>query len=321
MSQSLPFFAFIGNDKLLIRDKLESTINSWLGEDASDPMCKDVYFGSDISQEKIESAFQTVSMFASKKALVLRDFENVDINTQKKLLPIFEIPNESTAVFVAAEKWDARSALRKFFKEKGLVQEFKLPYSNKIPAWIVQRAREKYQRKLSMNDAYMLWEYIGDNTQEIDLELEKLDNYIPKNEPISSDKIHELTLSHRDAHIFEIQKNFGLGLKGPALTGITRMLEQGEAPIMICIQLFNHFLRLLKIRERLDRGVMLQKIPEELRINDFIFKKEKFMEQAKNRSISRLKRSLAYLSQMEADLKQGVYNQEYEIELQFARLL
>ena len=314
-------FAFIGNDEAGKLESLEKAVTKWLGEQSKEPLSREIYFGGEIKWEAIAESYESVSMFSSKKAIILKQFEKINLASQAKIADLLKNPNENTALFLLAEKLDGRSKIKRTFQEKGCIFECKLPYSNQIPGWLTARSKTKFKRQLPVKDAIFLWECLGDDLQELENELNKLNLYLPQGAPITAESIEKVIIPHRNINTYEMQKYMGLRNKARSLLSLSSVLDQGDPPFLIAIRMFNHFLKLLKIRTFLENGLAVEKIADILHIRQYLFKKELYREQAMARSPSLLKKILARLAQLEVEFKQGKLPQRFEIEIAFAELL
>ena len=328
----MDLFAFLGNDDLRKHEALEAALSAW-GEGA-----RDAYSGADVSWEQIAESFLSADLFSPRKALIIRNWDNKNLDkapasaaSQRKAMAtprqelekLFAKDNPGVTVFLEGEKWDARSSLRKTATTAGRVNEFKVPYDEKIPQWIGQRAREKYSRAIANPEARLLQEIVGRDLEDLDHELEKLDTFLRKGAPITEADILDLASSLRVFGIFEFQKIMGLKKKAEMLPALRNLLEVEfkGVPFLIAQMLFNHFLKLLKIRTLRESGAPEASISEALKLNHYIFTREEFLRQAMSRSAEHWKRLLARLAKLESELKQGQYTRRFEVEMAFAVLL
>ncbi|MBF0431935.1 MAG: DNA polymerase III subunit delta [Fibrobacteria bacterium] len=321
IKENVSIFAFTGNDTSGKDLALQNALKKWLGPLFKDDLAKEVYYGDEICFDKISEAYETVSMFSEKKAIILKSFDKVPVSSQNQLADLLKNPNDSSGIFIVTEKLDGRSQLYKTIKKTGQIIDYKLPWSNKIPPWLSNYASTKYKRSLSSRAAFLLWEYIGDDLKELEQELEKLDLYLPDKAPITEEDIIKLIVPHRNNNIFEFKKRMGLRHKGEALKILRSMLDQGDPPFLLTIQLFNHFLQLLNIHMLHQKGLSPIAIYDRLKISKWIFEKENYLAQANSRSEKLWKKILIELSKLEADFKRGRYSERFEVELAFARFL
>lgn len=324
------FSAFLGDDDLRKQEALDAAVSKWLADTGGEEGCvREVWFGEDMRWEQAAESYQTQDLFASRKILIVKNWDKLHPANQKHLEEVFRSGNPGVAVFITAEKLDGRSALPKALKAAGTLFEFKLPYEDKIPQWLSQRAREKYGRRLNLVDAQLLLDIVGKSLAELDHELEKLDTFLPKGgdrgeaAQIHAADIQDLVSPTKVVGIFEFQKTMGLRKKADMLPALRNLLENDfkDAPFVVAQMLFGHFLTLAKIRQMLDLGMREQDITPTIKRPPFIIQKERYMEQARTRSAETWKKLLARLARFEIELKQGRYPHRFEVELAFAAMV
>jgi DNA polymerase III subunit delta len=320
-------FAFLGDDDIRKQEALDAATAKWQKSEAgseNDGACiREVYFGEDMRWEQVSESYQTQDLFASRKSIIIKNWDKLHIANQKHLEEVFRSGNSTVAVFLMAEKWDGRSSLRKAVTAAGGVQEFKVPYEEKIPQWLNQRAQTKYSRRLSYVDAQLLLDIVGKNLSDLDHELEKLDTFLAKGAPITAVDIQDLVSPLKVAGIFEFQKTMGLRIKSDMLPTLRNLLDNEfkDAPFVVTQFLFTHFLTLLRIRTMLDEGAREADIIAITKRPQFIVQKERYFEQAKTRSVETWKKLLARLAKLEIELKQGRYPNRFEVEMAFAGMV
>lgn len=315
----MPLFAFIGNDDLRKLEALEAAVVRF---ESQGECVRELHFGEELQAQAVAQSYNTADLFAPRKALIIKHFDKVQAAGLKLLEEAFGHENAQVGVFLSAEKLDGRSSFAKRLKEAGAISEFKLPYENQIPQWLTQRARERYQRMLGGSEARLLQERIGGDLAELDHELEKLDTFLPKGAPITAKEIEEISSPVRVSLIWELQRLMGLRQKAPALLVLRNLLDHGEEGFLITMQLFRHFLKLLRIRLMLDRGASESEIVSTLGLNQFMHVvKERQIEQARSRPAERWKLLLARLARLEWEMKQGRYPYRFEVELALAAMV
>ncbi len=313
--------AFLGNDELRRQEALEAAVTAWDGGDGT--CVRESHFGEDMRWEHVAESYQTQDLFAPRKALIIKNWDKLHLAHQKNLEELFRSDNPTVAVFLSAEKWDGRSSFRKAVDAAGKVLEFKQPYEDKVPQWISQRAQQKYGRRLSAPDARLLQDIVGNNLSELDHELEKLDTFLPKSQPITAADIHDLVSPLKVVGIFEFQRSMGLRRKADMLPALRNLLDNEfkDAGFVIAQRLYSHFLALLKIRAALEAGEPESSALSGLKVPPFIVQKERYLEQAKTRSVERWKQLVARLARLETELKQGRYPHRFEVEMAFAAMV
>jgi DNA polymerase-3 subunit delta len=312
--------AFLGNDELRKGEALDAAVAAFAGGDGS--CLREVYFGEELKWDEVAASYRTADLFAPRKAIIIKNWDKVHPANAKHLEEVFAEDNPQVGVFLSGEKWDGRSKLAKVVKEAKGVHEFKLPYDNQIPQWLMERARQKYGRRLGAPEARVLQDLVGGKLEELDHELEKLDTFLPKGNPISAADIEELVSPLKVFNQFEFNRVMGQQRKEDYLPALRALLEDDKPPFLIAQMLYSHFLTLLRIRALQDEGRGPDEIVEALKLNRFLHvQKEGYLEQAKRRSQSQWKKILIRLARMEQEMKKGRYGHRFEVEMAFAAMV
>ncbi|MCD6023901.1 MAG: holA [Fibrobacteria bacterium] len=317
----MPLYAFSGDDDLRKQEALDAEVARWESSEPGEPPVREVHFGEELNAASVAESYETPDLFAPRKLLILRGYDKTNAAGRALLDKAFQSDNPQVAVFLSAEKLDGRQGWVAALKKAGRLFEFKLPYDNKIPVWLTERAQQRYGRKLSLADAKLLQEIVGNETSELDHELEKLDTFLAKGKPVSAEAIQDVVSPLKVHTMFEFQK--AAGLKSPAnfLPAMRSLLEQGggESGIGATLMLFSHFFKLARIRSMLDEGATETQIVEACKLNPFLhIQKERYLDQARTRSLARWKQLLTRIARLESELKQGRYSQRFEIEMALA---
>ncbi len=313
--------AVVGADTFNVDFELSNLQKFWLGEKSNDPLSKTTFYGDELNWESIAEDYDTVNLFADKKVLLVRQSEKISLDSQKRIFEVVKTPNDQTCLIFTGLKLDGRSPLVKHIKKMGYFVEFKAPYPDKIPVWIITYAAKKLNRKINRQSALLLQDYIGNELQLLGQELDKLHDFVAKGSEITESHIQSLLIPQRQKSYFELQKNMGMKKTGKAMMILSDLLNQGEPAFLIAMNLFYHINKLLKIRMLSENGMAPQQIPNHLNINQFIFKKENFLAQAMSRPIQQLQNALIQLSKLESALKQGIYPEKFQIEIAFSEIL
>jgi DNA polymerase-3 subunit delta len=312
----VPVYAFAGNDELRKHEALEAALEKWDRSEADTTPVRETHFGEELNTASVAESYQTPDLFAPRKTIVLKNFDKLSAADQKLLEEAFLSDNPQASVFLTAGKIDGRSAFAKALDKAGRLFEFKLPYDNKIPAWLVDRARQRYDRKLGLAEARVLQDIVGNETSDLDHELGKLDTFLPKHQAITAEAITDV-VSPLKVHIFfEFQKAAGMCNPRDFLPAMRNLLDHGTDGFVVAPRLFHHFLTLTRIRAMLDEGAGEQQIEETCKLNHYIhIVKEHYLDQARTRTLYRWKQLLVRLARLEWEMKQGRYPHRFEVEM------
>lgn len=314
--------AIYGTDPISKDESIKKHLSVWLNQTTIDALNVDTYSGTSLNFQSFAENYESNSLFCEKRASVIHQADRLKEDQQTKLLDILKQENPDHLVIFEAETWKKTSALGKWLtKKKGSLEEFKTPYSNQIPAWIQARAKEKYQRTITEKNALIVWELVGDHLGEIDMELRKLNDYIPAGKPITQEDIHQLMSSHRVSSHFELLKYFGLRKKKETLLILQQKLDMGDPPFLLAAPLFSHLIKLLSLKKLAQQGASPAEMANSIKLHEFVFKKENYLNQIQAWTEKEIKLALPVLAELEWKSKTGFYSQNFETTMLFASIL
>ncbi len=252
---------------------------------------------------KILDALRTLPILSERRLVWVRGVE--DRRAKKFLdneLPGYlEAPEASACLLLEASSVDRRLSWVKAFRKSGEIRECTGPRKpQEIRAWIEgqTRAREKQPER---GVASALLDALGPDLTLLQAEIEKLCLFVGDRPEIQSEDVAELTAQLRPHALYELTEAMGHRALGPSLKLIGRLLDQGEAPLVLLGALGNHFRRLMRARE--CRPVAAREIQKRLSIHPFAA--EKLAEQAQRFDGVRLRRCLDAVRRTDDALKGG----------------
>ncbi len=315
-------FAFVGSDELRKQEALGSELRRWEKSESGLPPILESHFGEELNVHQIAESYETPDLFAPRKSIVLRNYDKISSVGQKVLEKAFQQENPLVTVFLSAEKLDGRGQFAKTLAKANRLFDFKLPYDNNIPAWLMERSQKSYGRALGAAEARLLQDIVGNETSELDHELDKLDTFLPKGKPITSEAITQLVSPLKAFGIFEFQNTAGHNQVHDFIPALKNLLDHGTESFLIVMRLSAHFLVLAKIRALIDEGASEQAIVETCKLNLFLhIKKDRYPTQARTRTLEVWKKNLVQLARMEWDLKQGRLSHRFEVEMGLTSLV
>ena len=203
-------YLFYGDEELMIDEEIRALKEKHLGQETSE-LNFQVFDAKEIDEESFASEIRSVSMFSSKKVVLLRGLgakkaeeddggSEEDAKTEVKtgkgdiiIDALADLPSDT--VFIAAAKHvDKRSRLYKFFNQKGCAREFKryAPWEQyELVGWVEKRLKEA-GLKASKDAAFLLAEVSGPSLMQIDTEIKKLCAYCADKGVLSAQDIKEL---------------------------------------------------------------------------------------------------------------------------------
>lgn len=228
----------------IILKKLESRIFS---DHAEKSLNFQIFYGSENTLSEIITSCLAYPMLSNIKMIVVKEFDKLKIDDGESFLKYINKPQSSTVLVLISAQW----AKTKFYKEilaKAVSTNCKSLSGNELYMWVKSRFAES-GIIADDNSVSFLIENIGHNLLRLNLEIEKIINFIGSGHSLSVELISRLTGFTRDVNIFNLQKalstkNLNLSIK----TGMY-LLEQGESLAAIIPMLFLFFRKINVVKE------------------------------------------------------------------------
>ena len=247
----LPFYLLTGEEEFE-RDETASWLVSKLKPNFAPEFNTDLIYGDEFDPKRLVECYFAYPMLASHRLIVLRNCEKLTADQCKQLEVIVSDPLETSTLIAIGEKVDMRRRFYQQMGKLGLRVEFKTPYRDKIPQWIIRHARNR-GLKLEPEAAGLLAQYLGNNTRQFGSEIDKLSIYVGEGNPISAHAVVELAGVSSAASVFELADSLGRQDHSTAQEMLRNMLGQGEEPLRILPILGRHLKLLLKAKSLEDQ--------------------------------------------------------------------
>ena len=230
-----------------------------------------VFHGRGLQPRELLEQAQTFPVFSPRRLVLLKNVEEVPAEQLEHLLPYLEDPVPETVLLVAGGKLDTRRKFFKKFKEVGVFIEFKRVYDNQLPNFIRDLAK---QRDVGFTAAALalFCKRVGTNLSEASGELEKLISYMGDRSLIEEDDVAAVVTDARVESVFDLTDALGEGRRAEALRLLGRLLDEGQAPLMVLAMLTRHFRQLWKTKELVDRDTPQKDISRRVGISPYFLK-------------------------------------------------
>jgi DNA polymerase-3 subunit delta len=220
--------------------------------------------------ELIEQA-QTFPVFSPRRLIFLKNVHDAPVDQLDDLIPYLEDPVPETIFLVTGGKIDTRRKFFKKFKQVGESLEFKRIYDNQLPSMVRDLARD--QGVTFTGSALELFcKRVGTNMVETRGELDKLISYLGERSLVEVDDVSAVVSDTRVESVFDLTDALGEGRRAEALRLLARLLEDGQAPLMVLAMLTRHFRQLWKAREHVARGTPQNDLSRLIGISPYFLK-------------------------------------------------
>ena len=201
-------YILLGTEKFLKNQAID-LLKKKLGEDRL--FYKECVSDENFSAQNFFADLYSQSLFDEHNFILLKDANKVLSKLGDSLVKYLGAPCSFSTLVLEMEKIDQRTKLGKFLKEYDSIVDCdplkeNVPWSkeNELVKWICMRT-ERYQKRIRYEAAEMLADYIGNNLNDLSLQIEKLVVYVKDRKEIAPDDIQTIVQATRKVNIFDFQ--------------------------------------------------------------------------------------------------------------------
>jgi len=242
-----PIYFLMGEEPYYI-DGIASFIEKTVLSEEEKGFNQMVLYGRDVSIEDIVSSAKRYPMMAERQVVIVKEAQDL-ARSIESLVAYAENP-QPTTVLVVCYKYktlDKRKKLSKTLAKTGVVFDSKKLYENQVPDWI-RRVLAGKGYTITPKAAQMLVEFLGNDLNKVNNELEKLQLIVKKGEQITPQLVEENIGISKDFNNFELQSAIGVRDISKAF-GIAQYFAQNpknHPMVMTVALLYSFFSKLLK---------------------------------------------------------------------------
>lgn len=287
-------------DAYLAEAALERVLQAAIGADRKDAL--QAFRGDEASWAQVLDAARTRSLFAARKAVVVRQAEL--LRGDESALPGYvKDPTPGVTLVLVAAKLDKRKAVwKKLFEAADVVLAEPLKRKDLKP--FVRN--ELHRRGLELEDDAVdaLIDRVGADLRRLMGEVDKLEAYA-QGRRLTSDAVEEL-LGHGFARpLYELADAYGERRTAHALELIEQALDQGEAPLRILATLHRALRQLRAARALHAARTPREEIARRLLPPTMAFKLESLLRSARGWDQPALARATLLLDRADRGIKTG----------------
>jgi len=230
---------------------------------------KETYYGNEITANSFLNLFSTENLFSNKTLIIIKNSEKIKESDKiKKFIDFIDFKKiNNTIIFTTDEMFKkidlVKNTLIEKISEVGYVIEFKPLSEKEITNWIIKKI-QKYNKRISYENANYLYDNVGGNLYDIENEINKLILYVEEKQIITIDDInnvcsyikHDTFYSLNDAILLKDKKN--------ALKILNNIMNTDKDNIYILNSIYKSFLLILKakifLQEKLSEDIIFKKL-------------------------------------------------------------
>ncbi len=308
-------YLLFGEETYLLRKCLSALKSGVLGDEASDVNYTvfDGNRGFEVSE--LKDICTTLPFFADRRLVIV---ENSGLFGADKAFDEFipEIPDTTVLVIVEASA-DKKTRLYKAVKSLGYACEFTTPTPEQTVEFCAGYLG-KAEKRISKADCEFFVNSVGGDLYNITTELDKVMAYVGDRPNVSRRDIEDICSMRIENRIFDIVDALMTGRLNDAYVILFDLIRLKEQPIGILRFIMSRYLKLLAVRDEMDRGISDYEMAADLKTADWLVRKDK-ARVAKITS-ARLNAAIELCTQTENSIKLGDIGDQAGLEILLANL-
>jgi len=217
-----------GSERHLKSAALAALTREILGEGEQNSMGLVRFAGKDLEYKTIRDELQMVSMFSSRKLVLVEDADDFVSEYRSQLESYSEKPSQRALLVLELKTWRKNTRLAKKVDADGLDIDCSELVGAKLYGWLTQRAESEYAKKLSRESAVLMTELAGTGMGLLEQELSKLVSYVGDRDRITPDDVQKLVGGWKAETTWAMIDAIRDGAPGPAIQCLSKLFYAGE---------------------------------------------------------------------------------------------
>jgi DNA polymerase-3 subunit delta len=296
----LPLYLFFGEEDFLIQEAVELIVKKVVDPGASDFNFNSLYC-RDTPASDIVNLCQTLPFMSEKRLVIAKDVDALKAGDLEELLVYLRDPSPSTCLtMISNEGRYEKKAVISAVEAHGAVTRFFPLLDREIVSWIENWARAR-GFSIQRDAAQYLWQMIGSDLQKIGSELEKIAISVKDRKTLGFEDIKAVAGDFREYTSFDFAAAIGAKNRETAFLILSRLLQEGEAPLALLGTIAWNFRRLLKAKTMQASGTGYEEIKKKLGV--IFHQSASFQDQMRHFTIDELKKAFEVMLRADKALK------------------
>ena len=263
-------FVIYGEERFFYDHLLEEIEKVVFSNKADKELNYHLFYGTETTLSELLSACLSYPMMTDRKLVVVKEFEKLQISDQESFLKYLDNPQKTTTLVLVAERFKRTRVYIEILRRCATVKCSKLNESD-IFQWTMTKLKES-NIQANKDSVVFLIENIGTNLLRLNLEIEKIKNFLEAGQPLTLEQVSQITGFTREVNIFNFQKVLAArDLKSSIKIG-SHLLEQGEVLAGMLPALFTFFRRMWVVKELRQKNYSQGQILQMLNGNAYAYR-------------------------------------------------
>ena len=232
-----------------------------------DRMNYNYFEGKNLDVNELVSLANTMPFFSEHRLIVIENSGFFKTSSEELAKYLADMPDTTCIIFVEDEI-DKRNKLYKKVKELGYIAEMKRQNSAELSKWAATILSQN-GRKITPATMNMFLERVGDDMENIRMELEKIISYTMGSDVVTADDVRAITTVQVTNKIFDMVTAITMGKTKQAMDLYEDLLTLREPSMRILFLIARQFNQLLQLSELKASGTDKGTIASKLKIPSF----------------------------------------------------
>ncbi len=312
-----PIYYVHGQESYLL-DRAVEALLKLAAPDGLNDFNYDAFHAKELSGDQLRSTVETLPFMSSRRVVVVRDLQEMDLKQLQVMDDYFTNPAPTTCLILhamtAQKSPDGRSSIIKKLKKAATVGEFATFKERDAEKFVAKQAHDRNMRLSDGATAYLM-QAVGNGLADLDIALTKIDLYLGKSDTlrqVALDDVTPVIAETRSHTVFELTDALGAKNLEEALHIFDRMLMSGEAPIMINQMIARHFRILARLHDPSIRNAGRNEKAKAAGVAPFFL--SNYQRDASRFSPKRIERILEHLVDVDHSLKSSRLDDRVHLE-------
>ena len=293
----LPIYLIVAGEPFFARSALRMIREARLKE-ADPATCLSEYNGKETRCRTVLEDCRTRPMFGPGKLVIVEQADAFVRENLERLAAYTANPASSASLVLVAEKVDRRWGFVQALSKQGGLIECKRLYDNRIPSWLIQRARG-WKKRLDPAAAAAFIDHVGTDLELLDRQIQNLVLFVGDADRIRTEDVDALVGTDHKRAGWQLSDAVAKRQVRKALTVLNRLLREGVESTQVIALLARNTEQMLRMKPLLRQGTAGPEIATELGLHPY--RAKKMAEDARHMKIAELKQQTRLL--LDADVR------------------
>lgn len=298
----LPLYLIYGEEAFLIQEAASLIIAKGVVAGSED-FNFNVVYSREMPASELVNLCQTLPFMSEKRMVIVKEFDAYKAADLEELLPYLNDPSPSTCLVMLSNqgRFEKKNIVSAVEAHGAVTRIFSLR-DGEIISWVTGKAREKGM-SMHPDAAQMLWQIVGNDLQKIANELDKVQISVKDKKSITPEDVKAVVGDFREYTSFDLADAIGAKNREKALIILSRLVQEGEAPVGLLASIAWSFRRLAQAKSLEAAGTSADDILKRVRPPVIFHQAKQFKEQMRCYSLAELREVFPVLLAADNTLK------------------